>query len=233
MTEQRLKRAPSGVADNAIEKIKAMVLSGALQPGDRLPREEDLASLLGLSRSSLREAISALELMRVLDVRRGDGTYVTSLAPELLLEAVSFVIDFHRDDSVLHFMEIRRLLEPAAIALVARSITGDQIAQLRAILDASSPDASPDEFVLNDQAFHRKMVSFCGKPVLASLLETIAGPTHRSRVWRGLSQPGAYQRTLGEHRAIVDALERHEPDLASARTVVHIAGVEDWLRRLP
>jgi DNA-binding FadR family transcriptional regulator len=64
--------------------------------------------------------------MRILDVRRGDGTYVTGLAPEVLLDAVSFVIDFHRDESVLHFLEVRRILEPQAVAIVAQTATPEQ-----------------------------------------------------------------------------------------------------------
>src|SRR5215471_15136358 len=64
------------VTDEAIEKIKGMITSGALCAGDRLPREADLAAELGLSRSSLREAVRALSLINILDVRRGDGTYV-------------------------------------------------------------------------------------------------------------------------------------------------------------
>src|SRR5262249_8923767 len=80
------------VTDEAIEKIKAMITSGVLRAGDRLPREADLAAELGLSRSSLREAVRALSLVNILDVRRGDGTYVTSLEPQLLLEALSFIV---------------------------------------------------------------------------------------------------------------------------------------------
>src|ERR1700720_197279 len=80
------RRLAVAVTDEAIEKIKSMIVSGTLRAGDRLPREADLAADLGLSRSSLREAVKALSLMNILDVRRGDGTYVTSLQPPLLLE---------------------------------------------------------------------------------------------------------------------------------------------------
>jgi DNA-binding transcriptional regulator YhcF (GntR family) len=73
----------------AIEKLKDMIVSGRLRPGQRLPREADLAASLGLSRSSLREAVRALSVMRILDVRQGDGTYVSSLAPDSLLEVLS------------------------------------------------------------------------------------------------------------------------------------------------
>ena len=102
------------LTDEAIGKIKEMIISGRVRPGEKLPREADLAAELGLSRNSLREAVKALTLVNVLDVRQGDGTYATSLAPSLLLEALSFIIDFHRDDTVLEFFEVRRILEPAA-----------------------------------------------------------------------------------------------------------------------
>ena len=115
------------VTDEAIEKIKGMIVSGALRPGDRLPKESELAAELGLSRNSLREAVRALSLIRILDVRQGDGTYVTSLDPQLLLEALSFVVDFHRDDTVLEFLAVRRILEPAATAMAAPRISEQQL----------------------------------------------------------------------------------------------------------
>lgn len=218
------------VTDEAIEKIKEMIVSGVLQPGDRLPKEDELAAVLGLSRSSLREAVRALVLVRILDVRQGDGTYVTSLDPELLLDAVSFVVDFHRDDSVLHFLSVRRVLEPAATAIVARDATDEHVAELRSILAGVPTSPSSASFVDHDFAFHRAIVARCGNPVLVSLLESISGPTHRARVWRGLTEQDAYGRTNQEHAAIVDAIERHEPEIAHARATVHISGLEDWLR---
>src|SRR5688500_17270900 len=104
-----------------------MITSGALKPGDRLPRESDLAVELGLSRNSLREAVRALTLINILDVRQGDGTYVTSLDPNLLLDALTFVVDFHRDDSVLEFLRVRRILEPEAAAMAAVRVDHDDI----------------------------------------------------------------------------------------------------------
>ena len=129
------------VTDEAIEKIKGMIVSGALRPGDRLPKESELAADLGLSRNSLREAVRALSLIRILDVRQGDGTYVTSLDPQLLLEALSFVVDFHRDDTVLEFLAVRRILEPAATAMAGPRITDAELDELSAQLDALGPAA--------------------------------------------------------------------------------------------
>src|SRR3954469_24168932 len=138
------------LTDEAIDKIKGMIISGELAPGDRLPKEADLAERLGLSRNSLREAVKALSMIRVLDVRQGDGTYVTSLEPDLLLDALSFVVDFHRDDTVLQFLEVRRILEPAATAMAATQMTDSEIKDLRKILDSLPGEPSTEQLVAND-----------------------------------------------------------------------------------
>jgi GntR family transcriptional regulator, transcriptional repressor for pyruvate dehydrogenase complex len=182
------------LTDEAIEKIKAMIVSGTLRAGDRLPREADLAAELGLSRSSLREAVKALSLVNILDVRRGDGTYVTSLQPPLLLEALSFIVDFHRDGTVLEFLEVRRILEPEAAAMAAERISATEVADLRALLDSLGPDPEVEDLVANDLEFHGRITACSGNSVLTSLLDSLSGPTSRARVWRGLTQAGATQR---------------------------------------
>ncbi|MFE7544809.1 FadR/GntR family transcriptional regulator [Streptomyces platensis] len=218
------------VTDEAIEKIKGMIVSGALRPGDRLPKESELAAELGLSRNSLREAVRALSLIRILDVRQGDGTYVTSLDPQLLLEAMSFVVDFHRDDTVLEFLAVRRILEPAATAMAAGRIGTAELDALEAQLDALGPSPSVEDLVACDLEFHRGIVASSGNSVLCSLLEGLSGPTTRARVWRGLTQKDAVARTLTEHRAILGALRDRDAEAARAWATVHIASVEQWLR---
>src|SRR3954452_17728125 len=148
-----------------------MIVSGELGPGDRLPREADLAERLGLSRNSLREAVRALSMIRVLDVRQGDGTYVTSLDPTVLLDALSFVVDFHRDDTVLQFFEVRRILEPAATALAALRMADSDIEKLQALLDELGPEPTVDALVANDLEFHRQIAAGAGNGVLCSLIE--------------------------------------------------------------
>ncbi|MET9902130.1 FadR/GntR family transcriptional regulator [Streptomyces sp. NPDC006446] len=218
------------VTDEAIEKIKGMIVSGALRPGDRLPKESELAAELGLSRNSLREAVRALSLIRILDVRQGDGTYVTSLDPQLLLEALSFVVDFHRDDTVLEFLAVRRILEPAATAMAAARIGEGQLDALSSQLDKLGADPSVEELVTCDLEFHRGIALASGNSVLCSLLESLSGPTTRARVWRGLTQEDAVGRTLREHRAILSALRDRDAEAARSWATVHIASVEQWLR---
>jgi DNA-binding FadR family transcriptional regulator len=219
------------LTDEAIDKIKEMITSGELGPGDRLPKEVDLAERLGLSRNSLREAVKALSIIRVLDVRQGDGTYVTSLEPPLLLDALSFVVDFHRDDTVLQFLEVRRILEPAATALAAQRMPEEGIEKLQATLDGLGTDPSIEALVSNDLDFHRQIAAGAGNTVLCSLIDGLSGPTTRARIWRGLTQQGAVTKTREQHQSIVDAIVAREPELARSWATVHVAGVEDWLRR--
>ncbi|MFE0025350.1 FadR/GntR family transcriptional regulator [Amycolatopsis sp. NPDC059021] len=218
------------VTDVAIDKIKDMIISGELAPGDRLPKEAELAQRLGLSRSSLREAVKALCLIRVLDVRQGDGTYVTSLEPNLLLDAMTFVVDFHRDDTVLDFLAVRRILEPAATAMAALHMRDEDIAELGTMLGELEDAPTVEALVENDLQFHRKIADGSGNPVLCSLLDSLSGPTTRARVWRGLTQEGAVAKTREQHTAIYEAIAAREPELARSWATVHVAGVEQWLR---
>jgi DNA-binding FadR family transcriptional regulator len=219
------------ITDEAIERIKEMIVSGQLRPGDRLPKEVDLANRLGLSRNSLREAVRALSLVRVLDVRQGDGTYVTSLRPELLLDAVAFLADFHRDDSLLHLLEVRRILEPAATAMAAQHMGDDAIEELGEVLEALHDDTDIERLIATDLEFHRRVAIGSGNPVLASLIDSLSQPTVRARVWRGISQEDAAAHTHEQHWAIFHAIKARQPEVARAWAAVHIAGVEEWLHQ--
>ncbi|MCJ1708817.1 FadR/GntR family transcriptional regulator [Microbacterium sp. VKM Ac-2923] len=219
------------LTDDAIDQIKAMIVSGELRPGDRLPPEKDLAERLGLSRNSLREAVKALEVIRVVDVRRGDGTYVTSLEPALLLEAISFGLDLHNDRSVLELFAVRRILESHAAGLAAQRVDAEQIAALADEVDAVDGATSLDELVAHDVRLHRLIATFSGNRYLAGLIESLSAHTVRARVWRGLTQEGAAERTLVEHRALVEALAAHDVERASVLASAHVSGVEEWLRR--
>ncbi|WP_091532297.1 FadR/GntR family transcriptional regulator [Microlunatus soli] len=229
MRKPRVDGSPA-LTDVAVQKIKQMIISGELAPGQRLPREADFADRLGLSRSSLREAVKGLSMLGVLDVRQGDGTYVASLDSVMLLGGMAFVVDFHRDDEVLHFLEVRRILEPAASEMACVRLTDAEIDELDAHLDRLGEDPSVEELVASDLEFHKMIVAGSGNPVLTSLLDSIAGPIQRARLWRGSTEAHALARTTAEHRAIVRALRARMPAVVSAAVTTHIFGVEQWLR---
>jgi len=218
------------VTDEAILKIREMILSGEVSPGDRLPSEAQLGEHLGLSRSSLREAIKALELIRVLDVRRGDGTFVTSLEPGLLLEALSFVVDLHDDQSILEIFAVRRILEAHAAGLASRRATEADLAGLSEALAGVDQATDVEGLVQHDLEFHRRIAVASGNSYLASLIDSLSSQTARARIWRGLTQENAVGRTLQEHHDLLAAIERGDAEIASAAMTLHVAGVEHWLR---
>jgi len=226
---RRRARQRATVTSSAIDQLKAMILDGRLQPGDRLPPEADLAADLGLSRTSLREAVRALCFLRVLQARQGDGTYVSSLGPAMLLDALSLVVDLQRDDTLLDVVAVRRVLEPQATALAAERHDPGLVHELRASCARSRRCTTVAQHVDEDLHFHRTLATASGNPVLASLLDGLSAPTVRLRVWRGLSDIDNLERSLVEHVTILEAVEAGDADRARAAAVLHVAGVESWL----
>lgn len=226
-------RRPVSLTDEAIARIRALIQSGKLPPGSKLPPEQQLAAELGISRSPMREAVKALAVARVLDVRRGDGTYVTSLAPAVLLDGLSLAVELMHGNTLLELTEVRRLFEPVATGLAATRMTPAHLAEIRGHLDAMH-DAADDVELLNkhDAAFHRAVVAATGNEALTTLIDGISSGTLRARVWRGMVEANAADRTLAEHDAIYDALADGDADLAQAIALMHITTTERWLRRV-
>lgn len=220
----------ASVTDEAIERIRQMIMSGEWGPGTRLPPEAELAARLGMSRNSLREAVRALSLVRVLEVRQGDGTYVTSLEPDLLLESTRFVAHLLADKTVVELFEVRRMLEPAAGALAAVRMDEDGRAALRRELDRMTAATSVEDLVDADAAFHAVVAQAAGNSVLSSLLEGLSTRTMRARVWRGRLEKGALDATKAEHTRIYEAIVARDPELARIVAAAHVANSEHWLR---
>jgi len=199
---------PAPVTDQAMAKIKDLIVSGQYPAGAKLPREQDLAAQLGLSRNSLREAVRALTLIGVLDARVGDGTYVTSLDAGVLLEGLGFVSE---------------LLEGA-------TLTEDDFAALEACLQTMGDATSVSAFIDADMEFHRIIVAAAGNATLASLIQGLSGSTSRARLWRTITEHDAAEITKQRHHDIYDALRAGDPEQASAADLVHLADVERWLQ---
>ena len=221
------------LTDEAITKLRSMIQSGELPPGARLPPENQLAAQIGISRSGVREAVKVLESARVLDVRRGDGTYVTSLEPKLLLEGVGFAVELLQGETLLEVMEVRRLLEPAATALAALRITDEQLEILAEALQQMRDAASdPEKLMQADVAFHHVVVASTGNETLTSLLDGLSGRTARARIWRGVVLGDVTEATIDEHRAIHHALRARDPFLAQSAALLHVNTSESWLRTI-
>jgi DNA-binding FadR family transcriptional regulator len=219
------------VTGRAIQEIKAKIAAGDLVPGQRLPTEREFAAELGLSRSSMREAIRALTVLGVLEARHGAGVYVTQLEPDDLMDTFGMVAEMSRGETLLHLIQVRKILEPAAAATAAARIDERGLTLLRAEMTAMERGGTPEEIIGHDMEFHRIITRAAGNPVLSAVLSGLNGRTFRARVWRGTRQAGAFPQTFHEHEQIYRALVERDPDGARIATAVHIGAVEDWARR--
>src|SRR5713101_4264655 len=208
------RRNPS-VTDEAIDKIQALIISGSWGPGDRLPKEKELAAQLGLSRNSLLEAVRALSQLRVL---------------ELLLESTSFVSHLLVGESALELFEVRRLLDGSAAALAAARIDKAGKEELGERLQQMVESRTVEELVEADVAFHAVIARATGNTFLTSLLASLSSRTLRARMWRAREVDNAFDVTRDEHRRIFESVISGDPELARAAAMAHIASGERWLR---
>jgi GntR family transcriptional regulator, transcriptional repressor for pyruvate dehydrogenase complex len=220
------------LTDQAISKIKDLIISGEFRAGSKLPKEHDLAGKLGLSRNSLREAVRALALVGVLDTRVGDGTYVTSLDADVLLTGMGFVGDLLHGGTLLEVHQVRRILEPVATGLAATRLTDEDFAALEASLIRMEDVASTKEFIDVDTEFHRIIVFAAGNATLASVIQSLSGGMLRARLWRSFTEEDAVETTRRRHRDIFVALRAGDAERASAADLIHLAEGERWLRRV-
>jgi len=218
------------VTEQAVERLRALIAAGDVGPGDRLPPEAELAQQLGISRSSLREAVRALVQARVLDVRQGDGTYVTSLEPSLLMSGLVFAMDLLQGEQLLEIFEVRRLLEPAATALATLRASEADIARLRASVQAMRETTEAEALIALDLEFHELIAAMTGNDTLCSMLEALHTRALRARLWRLGERSGEMGWALGHHELIVEAIAKGDPELARAAASVHLAEAEEWLR---
>ncbi|MFD7686803.1 FadR/GntR family transcriptional regulator [Streptomyces sp. NPDC051740] len=218
------------VTQRAIERITAMIREGELEPGERLPTERELAARLGISRSSMREAIRALTVLGVVEARHGSGIYVTRLEAGDLLETFGVVADLSRGRQLVELLEVRRVLESHATALAAARITPDRLAEVEKHLTAMNATDDPEEILAHDLAFHREIAAAAGNGTTAAILEGLSSRTFRARVRRGYQEEGAFARTRREHAAIHRALAARDPEAARAAAAAHVGAVEEWLR---
>jgi GntR family transcriptional repressor for pyruvate dehydrogenase complex len=217
------------VTDDAVSRIRELIISGELQPGDQLPQETLLADELGISRNSMREAVRVLEQMRVLTVRHGSGTYVSSLEPSVLLDGISFAVEMMRDHTLLEVLEVRQLLEPAATRLAVQRMTPAKLEIIRQAFEMHSEQKTIEDLVRCDLEFHSAIIRSTDNETLFSILDGLSSKTVRMRIWGGIVSDNAVDLTIDHHKLILKAIEAGDAHLAEAMALVHVTHARGWL----
>lgn len=205
----------------AIAQIKRLVASGTLRPGQRLPSERALSELLQVSRPTVREAVSALVAMGVLESRHGNGTYVTALSPELLAEPFLFVLDINRQ-SMLELFQIRLALEVRAAEVAAPEINAQALASLdREVQELTDNLDDIEAFVDADIAFHQVIHCATHNGLLLALMRGVSTLDRQVRIITS-QERAAREGTVPAHQRILDALRERDPQAAADAMSSHL-----------
>lgn len=224
-----IRRAGSGV-----EQIRDVIKRHGLRPGQRLPAERELVRLLGMSRTSVREALRMLEGLGVVEVRPGRGTFLRAdaqggLRPQGWEEYLS-----HQRDRVLDILEVREVVDARAAALAARRASPDEISALEDLLREMGKAVQTNDveaLVDIDIRFHSLIARISRNTLLAELASSILHALRDDRE-ATFRLPGRPIRSLQEHRAILEAIRRGEAEAAERHMRQHVRQVKRHVLRM-
>lgn len=230
---------PMKSSEWVLTDLKKQWTDGQFKSGDKLSSVEELAVRYGVGRSTIREALSALKMLGMLTMKQGGGTYVNAYT-----EAPAQEHPAHRDpaswinraQSLMHVLEVRRLLETGCAQLAALHRTADDLQKLSQILIDMRIHLDHDTISEHaDVQFHLHIAQATHNPVLINLMEGLSQKLHDSmRDSRALwfyAERASSERLLQEHQAIYDAISQKRAQVASQRMEQHILTVEHVLQQ--
>jgi GntR family transcriptional regulator, transcriptional repressor for pyruvate dehydrogenase complex len=226
----RKSSAPEMVAEQIIKKITG----GELAPGSQLPSQRDLAQMLGVGRSSIREAINALVVMGFLEPLQGKGTFIKTVLPvadtgiEKLKSAFSA-------GSIFDLMEARALLECRSAALAAERADAAQIRNLKtAMAKVAGTEKDYNIFLDADIRFHAAVAEAAGNVVLCELTKLVLEKVvaHHNELKTALLPPAYREVSIRTAARVVAAIEAGDPDGASRWMAQHLDAIRDELKNI-
>jgi GntR family transcriptional repressor for pyruvate dehydrogenase complex len=208
-----------------VNHIRTLLEKGALQPGDRIPPERELARTLKISRASLRTGIGYLVAMGVMKVRHGVGTFIQDGPAEFSKASLGLMGALH-GFQFWQMFEARLIIESSLAALAAErgkeehhAALAEQVAEMYAIA------GNPADFLVHDILFHRIIAQASGNPILAALIETITSAMYEKR--RKTVERANYLREMAEmHRNIYRAIRARDPIEARKQMEHHLRMAE-------
>ena len=214
-----------------VEQVIDLIKRDEFPEGSQLPPERDLAQRLGVSRASLREALSALQILGLVETRSGQGTFVCAgnVSPFLRFDASWLYEDV---ESPFAILQARKAVEPA-IAALAASLRSDRslkhVAEILDLVDADLEDVHI--FCEGDRKFHLALAQVTENPVLIAMM-SIVHELMGQKLWAALIRdttfgtPGRLQEAAREHRRVYEAVKARDAQAAAARMREHLDMVE-------
>ncbi len=214
------------IYEEIVRQIKAMIAEGRLKSGDRLPPERELAEKFVVSRTSVREALRALESLGLVEIRPGEGTFVREVSVESLIEPLALMVLSERE-AIAELFEARRMLEPAIAGLAAARATPDEIQEMERILEEQAKEIAAGHTGLRQDAqFHAAMGAAAHNRAITRIAHAVMDLLTRSRE-ESLNTPGRPTRSHDDHRRILSAIHRRDEDGARQAMLDHVEAVEE------
>lgn len=212
------------------EQIQRLIAHGALKPGDLLPAERDLAARLGVSRSSVRDAIRTLEVTGILESHHGRGTVIRDLSTDSLVVPLASVL-VRKRGMVAELLDVRRMIEPALAARAAQHATAAQIEQLQDILRRQRTKLRRGEdTIAEDSEFHRTIALAAKNSVVLRVLDVLMDLLRESRN-QSLQVKGRRERSYAGHVRVLNAIKRRDPAGASRAARQHLTEIQGVVMR--
>lgn len=218
------RRLPELVA----ERIVSFIAANRLEAGARLPTELDLSRMLGVGRSSVREALRALEFLGVV-TRSTEGTFVRSTGPDLLIAPLRYVSMLLPTDGDEWF-EFRRVLEVEMAGLAAEQATEQDIAELERLVEQMETTTDPNAYVQANVDFHMRIAHSAGNRLLLGVYLSFRQLVARLQLNMLRTNPQINPERIAEHRAILRAVAESDAQKAREAMVRHLASVAEEVR---
>ena len=212
------------VPEVALQAIRQLITEQGFGPGDALPSQRDLAVQLGVSRASLREALSSLSALGVISVQPGKGVFVQAPEPPVVGAGLSW--PFAAQASPVDIFQLRYALEGFAAGLAAVTLTADELDALQDNVEAMRLELRAADFEAAarlDFEFHQKILLASGNQAMLSILSTSAQMFLESQKLPFI-RPERAMETWQEHRKILRGLARHASGAAQKAMQEHVRG---------
>src|SRR5436190_20003778 len=235
-----VERAPRGmdlaqikstrIYEEIVRQIKGMISEGRLKSGDQLPPERDLAEKFLVSRTSVREALRALESVGLIEIRPGEGTFVREASVDALIEPLALVLLSQRE-MIGDLFEARRLIEPVIAGLAARRATKEEIQEMERILEAQAKEiAAGNTGLAQDAAFHVAIGTAAHNRAITRIVHAAMDLLAQRRAG-AIGTPGRPTRSHEDHRRILAAIRAGDASGAERAMLDHVVAVEALVLR--
>ncbi len=211
--------------EQIVQQIEESVLNGSLKPGDQLPAERELAQRLGVSRTAVREAVKTLREKGLVEAYSGRGTFITNGTSQAARQSFDLMVKIGQQEGSPHLAELRLILEPGIAALAAVRAKEDDLSGMRdavAVMDRSQKD--PAAYIEADLDFHLALAEAAANPLILSLIDSIVGLLREQRI-KIFNVEGGPQRGQFHHKRILEAVERHDAEMARSAMRSHLEQV--------